>query len=288
MDMTQQENLFSFMNDVNKELMEVGEFIDQHLFTDPHSVLVKARLFAETLTKIVMKNEDLEEVYDIKQVERVHKLNREGIMTDEIHDKFELIRKVGNKAVHEPQFGSVEAALKIHKFVYDISVWYMELYGDVTFKAPKYRIPKVKSQSAIDKKELEDIISRSVEETIGTTLDEKLKLLQEQLLKVQELTRKQDPVEKEPPTKNTNPLFNQEPFPVQKYLISEGFEVVDKRKNGGALWIIGGWELKEKLEVMKEKKIYFKYTKKGSRSTKNKPGWFMLGKYNKDLGGANS
>lgn len=92
--MGEENNLFSFMETDNKKLTEIGDYVEQNLFADPHSVLVKARLYCETLSKMVMKNEEINEIYDMKQVERVQKLKREGIMTEEVHNKFELIRRV--------------------------------------------------------------------------------------------------------------------------------------------------------------------------------------------------
>ncbi|MBA4493329.1 hypothetical protein ACFO25_06330 [Paenactinomyces guangxiensis] len=55
--------------------------------------------------------------------------------------------------------------------------------------------------------------------------------------------------------------------------------MIDKRKAGGALWVVGGWELNEILFPLKEHKIYFRFSKKGGRSTKKRPAWFLLGKY---------
>lgn len=54
--------------------------------------------------------------------------------------------------------------------------------------------------------------------------------------------------------------------------------MIDKRSNGGALWIVGGWELKEALFSLKPQRIFFKYAKNGSQSTKRMPAWFMTGK----------
>ncbi|GAC43628.1 restriction subunit [Paenibacillus popilliae ATCC 14706] len=65
---------------------------------------------------------------------------------------------------------------------------------------------------------------------------------------------------------------------VGDYLSNQGLTVVDKRPNGGALWVVGGWELKEVLFSLKPQGIFFKYVKNGSQSTKRKPAWFMMGK----------
>ncbi|NNU92809.1 hypothetical protein ETC01_05755 [Geobacillus sp. NFOSA3] len=85
----QEQHLFYFLEKDLKVLADLGEEIEQSLFADPHSVLIKARLFCEQIIKVVYQNEKLNEVYELKHVERLHKLLREGIITEEIHEKFE-------------------------------------------------------------------------------------------------------------------------------------------------------------------------------------------------------
>ena len=51
-------------------------------------------------------------------------------------------------------------------------------------------------------------------------------------------------------------------------------EYVDKRKNGGSLWIIGGYELAETVRKAKAMGYTFHFKKEGGRATKNRPGWW--------------
>lgn len=137
----------------------------------------------------------------------------------------------------------------------------------------------MKAQSSIDKSELEDLISRSIEQTFGATFEEKLKAIQEKIIQGQvQMQPEVEEKKEEPPEKERSQLFDIEPFPLLQYLEEKGLDIIDKRSSGGTLWVVGGWELNEILFPLKEKKIYFKFTKKGSRSTKKKPGWFLLGK----------
>ena len=57
-------------------------------------------------------------------------------------------------------------------------------------------------------------------------------------------------------------------------LEATGTEYVDKRANGGSLWIIGGCELAETVEKAKALGCIFRFKKEGGRATKNKPGWW--------------
>ena len=57
-------------------------------------------------------------------------------------------------------------------------------------------------------------------------------------------------------------------------LEAAGIEYVDKRSNGGSLWIIGGYELVETVRKAKALGCIFRFKKEGGRATKNKPGWW--------------
>ncbi|WP_337020216.1 hypothetical protein [Oceanobacillus massiliensis] len=59
------------------------------------------------------------------------------------------------------------------------------------------------------------------------------------------------------------------------YLVSKGLNFIDKRDKGGSLWVVGGNELNPIFKELATKDIYFQFTSKGSRSTKNQPGWYM-------------
>jgi hypothetical protein len=64
-----------------------------------------------------------------------------------------------------------------------------------------------------------------------------------------------------------------------EYLQQLGYEVIDKREKGGALWLIGGKELEPFIKQLSEKeKIKFNFTIKGSKSTNNKPAWYTQSK----------
>ncbi|PFJ17075.1 hypothetical protein COD67_17040 [Bacillus cereus] len=302
------EFLFSFLQPKYKKLADVAEALEKQVYNDVPSVLSKARLFAEKLTKYVMEMEDINIYYEMKHVEVIHKLYREGILNEEMHFRFEWIRKMGNKAVHEANFGSVEDALKAHKLTYDLAVWFMELYGDVNFKAPVYESPKATAEPTVNTEEIKQTVAETVEKSLEKTLEAKFQEIQQALLKLTQEQKEekevvqvavepeaqkeevQEPVmeEQESVIKEKKPVKEEitdveileEDFDLISYLQSHDIEVIDKRSAGGSLWLIGGWELKEVLDPLKPRKIYFRYTAKGGRVTKRKPAWFLMGSYN--------
>ena len=63
--------------------------------------------------------------------------------------KLEWIRKKGNKAVHDVTEVEVADALQAHKFLFEISVWYMQVYVTYNFEAPVYKLPVASEATAL-------------------------------------------------------------------------------------------------------------------------------------------
>ena len=53
-----------------------------------------------------------------------------------------------------------------------------------------------------------------------------------------------------------------------------GVEVIDKRKNGGALWVIGGDELKPLMDQCKKIGVKFAYKPGGGKVSQNRDAWW--------------
>lgn len=58
-------------------------------------------------------------------------------------------------------------------------------------------------------------------------------------------------------------------------LTSKDLNYIDKRDKGGSLWGVGGVEIKSIFKEHVNNEIYFQFTPRGSRSTKNQLGWYM-------------
>lgn len=57
-------------------------------------------------------------------------------------------------------------------------------------------------------------------------------------------------------------------------LEKRGVEYIDKRQENGALWIIGGAELKDIVDIAKTIGVYFRFKPEGGRISKHKPAWW--------------
>lgn len=57
-------------------------------------------------------------------------------------------------------------------------------------------------------------------------------------------------------------------------LEKRGVAYIDKRQENGNLWIIGGQELKDIVEIAKTIGVYFHFKPEGGRISKHKPAWW--------------
>lgn len=159
---------FDFLQDKFPKLANLGRQIEDIFYQDPQTVLIKGRIFAEELLKeVAQQHEDLENFDYLKLVERIQYLEKEEILSKEIARSLDTIRQLGNKASHEYIDGDVENAFKMHKRLFEVSVWLMEVYGDYSFVPPKYKNPQLKSTV--------DVMSKLEEKT--SSLEEKLEMI---------------------------------------------------------------------------------------------------------------
>ncbi|WP_460223728.1 hypothetical protein, partial [Bacillus cereus] len=90
---------FSFFREKWDVLANLGETAERNVYYDPHTTLMKLRLFGETLTKFILASENIREAYSTTQVDRINTLRREGLLEPELIDMFETLRRKGNHAV---------------------------------------------------------------------------------------------------------------------------------------------------------------------------------------------
>ncbi len=129
---------FAFFLERWTVLANLGETAERNVHIDPHTTLMKLRLFAETMTKYILASENIREAYGTTQVDRINTLRREGILEPELIEMFETLRRKGNQAVHEADYGKIEEAKAMLHIAFRMSVWFMEVYGDWSFQAPEY------------------------------------------------------------------------------------------------------------------------------------------------------
>lgn len=133
------ESNFSFFTGKWDVLANLGETAEKNVYHDPHTTVMKLRLFAETLAKFILASENIREVYGTTQVDRINTMRREGLLEPELLAIFETLRRTGNQAMHEASFGKTAEAKVLLQLTFRLSSWFMEVYGDWDFHAPAYR-----------------------------------------------------------------------------------------------------------------------------------------------------
>ena len=132
-------NIFKYLEKEYQELYSLGTDIDKLVFTAPHSVIVKSRVYIEKLSGEIAKLENMENLNSGNLADRLSSLSRNGILDSEIGEYFYQVRKIGNRAAHEEVETELILALNIHNYIYKITCWFIETYIDYNFKSPIYR-----------------------------------------------------------------------------------------------------------------------------------------------------
>lgn len=161
-------HILSFLENDYSELANLGKQIEEILYKDSNSAIVKVRLFAEKLINSVIEKEDQGYLTSFRQVDKIRILNKEGYIDDSISKSFDIIRTIGNKAIHEGINNDLEYAIKVHKNMYKLTRWYVETYGkDYTAEVPEYTLPKMQPKEVvISESDIEDKITKKLNEYI--------------------------------------------------------------------------------------------------------------------------
>lgn len=160
-------NLFSFVKEFSRELATLSTRIEDQLFEQPHAVLVQSRLYSEQLVRLISEHEDIENSYALKHAERIHRLYRNDAIPEDIYEKLEWLRKKGNSAAHNIEDVEIDDSFRVHRYLFDISVWYMQVYVRYDFEAPIYKLPIKKTQNVIERKEdINDLLKPYLDQTL--------------------------------------------------------------------------------------------------------------------------
>ncbi|SNS86872.1 type I restriction enzyme, R subunit [Bacillus sp. OK838] len=136
------ESNFKFLWNEWKVLAQLGESAERNIYNDPHTSIMKLRLLGETIAKAVVASDNIEEPQGLSQVKRIHLLRKEGLADPEIIDIFTTLRRKGNKASHEADYGKTEEAIILLELAYQLSIWFMEVYVDRDLEAQKFVLPE--------------------------------------------------------------------------------------------------------------------------------------------------
>ena len=139
-------SLFNFVGEFSSTLEELALQVEDLLVNHPSAAMSRARLFGEVFVSMIFEQEQIREVGKLPQWEKVKILYQNDLIPDDIYTQLEFIRKNGNDATHQVIKIEQEMARRVHRALYDLSVWYGEVYVSHSFRAPSYEPPSNQNQ----------------------------------------------------------------------------------------------------------------------------------------------
>lgn len=132
---------FSFLENHWSDLAKLGTLAEKYVYNDPNTSIIKQGMTAELLVKYMLAYDGIAEPeFDNTHANRVRLLKINGLLPHEIDDTLYILRKARNDAAHNASDEDVTAKNNL-PLLYELCVWFMQIYGDFSFKAEKYVEP---------------------------------------------------------------------------------------------------------------------------------------------------
>ncbi len=133
---------FEFLKRYWPALAQIGAAAENYLYSDPNACLYKLGMFGERLILEIFAFEHISEPKtDNTHANRIRLLKREGLIPKKIDDILFALRKTRNSAVHSCA-DSVDDAKTLLQMTYNLSTWFMEVYGDWGYIPADFVMPE--------------------------------------------------------------------------------------------------------------------------------------------------
>ncbi|KAA0777843.1 DNA phosphorothioation-dependent restriction protein DptF [Bacillus sp. BB51/4] len=170
--MSEEKYFLSFIEHINQVAAVNAKKMEELIYEDPASAIVKARLFAEAILNEVFTQEEIKVPYISSLYDKISYLAKEGYITAEVQREFDTVRLTGNKAAHDGSFNDITAAFKLHKVMHNIAVWLYEVYSPEQLKIPAYEHPRPVQSTEVD---IQEIVKAQFMQLMGATYKEENK-----------------------------------------------------------------------------------------------------------------
>lgn len=208
---------FVFLEKKYSQLANLGLLAEQYLDTDPSTCIAKLRTLTEYIAKEIYY-QYFEIKPNIAYIDILKALN--SYIPSKYMDIFHIIRKKGNKAIHE-NIASYEDAFVLLKYTFGVAVWFFIIDGGNEAEVQSFEKPS--SRLLLLEKELEDAKKR--EENLAKELENKIQEIEKQELTKETLTEKLKRLEeKSKSTKTEEKVIRYSDFTeaeTRNYLIDE-------------------------------------------------------------------
>ena len=133
---------FEYLKRYWPALAQIGAAAENYLYSDPNACIYKLGMFGERLILEIFAFEHIPEpTVDNTHSNRIRLLKREGLIPKKIDDILYSIRKTRNNAVHSGE-DSVDDAKILLQMTYNLSTWFMEVYGDWGYIPADFVMPE--------------------------------------------------------------------------------------------------------------------------------------------------
>ena len=135
---------FTFLQAYWPDFANTLDFAEKYVYTDPASSKNKAGLFVELMVREIMRIENIPGPEDVKEnnhYTRTKILKSEGLLPYDVNQWINQVRIKRNDSTHE-NLASEQEALTVLGFTYQIAIWFMQTYGDSTFRPEAFVNPE--------------------------------------------------------------------------------------------------------------------------------------------------
>ncbi len=132
---------FTFLESHWKDLAKLGDLAEKYVYSDPNTSIIKQGMLSESIVKYMLAYDGIDEPeYDNTSANRIRLLKINGLLPHEINNTLYILRKARNDAAHEAADESA-IALNNLELSYELSVWFMQTYGDFNYTPVSYVTP---------------------------------------------------------------------------------------------------------------------------------------------------
>lgn len=132
---------FQFLESYWPDLAQLGEAAEAYLFSDPNTCIYKLGQLGERVVLELLAYEKIKTAEETTHAERIQIAKRADLLPQNVDDILYALRKGRNDAVHSG-LDSQDRAKTLLRMAHRLCCWFMEVYGDWSFKAEEYHEPE--------------------------------------------------------------------------------------------------------------------------------------------------
>lgn len=139
--MTTLQTNFAHLERLDPQLLKLGLLAERYFPADPNTSLLKLRQLGELLAQQAASRVGIFASSAESQLELLHRLRDQGVLSREVADLFHELRRAGNAAMHGLA-GDHRGALAALKIAWQLGIWFHRSFCDPAFRAGAFVPPQ--------------------------------------------------------------------------------------------------------------------------------------------------